>query len=633
MKKTLIAIIVGTILTVTIYNFNVFAFADGLAVKTCATKTINESQCKTCCDCLDADAATRRSCRDACAVRDFSLNSDFITVDATSVLGPDNDYSAALDAGNERACKEYCDGSDELACGDRHFCRDACNAASFMNSGHHNSQTSDNRGLPPEIVAACQGKSEQAVCQVGGTFTGRCHTLQNQLACVLSQEDASADLKQQWDPLDRNHDGFLDVNEVRGDAESRDHVSGDKRVSKNRRNEGHRPGEQPGGHTGGYSVEQAVSDRAQLTTIAFAGLAHLTGDLCGDTFLPPGKVSDFFGFQYLRDTDSGEMGHNTAFVPRSANNILYILNDVQKAKLIALAKKQVTQINAFGYERFPLMKAFRRHLEGDIPAGSNGLDKQAVIKYSAELYRLDGRLSFQRARVLGGIIRSLDKEQRAYLDKMAAGNSLSWLDLPDQVDKQSFSHEEHVAVMTYASEMFSWYAGSVEADTYFCPERHGMYFGAFYMKDIPAMGNPDYSISTQITGDSGEAFLKILTDSQRELITSLVNIQREALKEIVSTRRAISEKLRQFMQQESVDEDAVLALSKKYGELDGEISYYYAMHFADVYKTLSNAQKKQLMALRNLKDFSCNGAFLYSRNIAMPEIMNTDFLFSASEKK
>ena len=27
-----------------------------------------------------------------------------------------------------------------------------------------------------------------------------------------------------------------------------------------------------------------------------------------------------------------------------------------------------------------------------------------------------------------------------------------------------------VSVMTYASEMFSWYAGSVDADTYFCPE-------------------------------------------------------------------------------------------------------------------------------------------------------------------
>ena len=384
---------------------------------------------------------------------------------------------------------------------------------------------------------------------------------------------------------------------------------------------------QQGGQGGGYSIEQAVSDRAQLTTIAFAGLAYLTGDLCGDTFLPPGKVSDFFGFQYLRDTDSGEMGHNTTFVPRSANNMLYILNDAQKAQLIALAKEQVSEINEFGYARFPLMKAFRRQMDGDIPSGSNGLEKEAVMKYSAELYRLDGKLSFQRAKVLGGIIRSLTSKQRVYLDKMAAGNSLSWDDLPDQVDKRSFSHEEHVAVMTYASEMYSWYAGSVEADTYFCPERHGMYFGAFYMKDIPAMGNPDYSIGTQITGDSGEAFLKVLTETQRQQITSLVNLQRTALQKIVETRRAISSQLRRFMQEDSVDEAEVLALAEQYGRADGELSYLYATHFAEVNTTLTNAQKAQLMKLRNLENFTCKGAYLYSQNIAMPEIMNTDFLF------
>lgn len=89
-------------------------------------------------------------------------------------------------------------------------------------------------------------------------------------------------------------------------------------------------------------------------------------------------------------------------------------------------------------------------VESDIPAGSPGLNKQAVINYSKELYRLDGELSFQRAELLGSIIRSLNTEQRAYLDKMAAGNSLSWSDLPDQVDKKSYSKEEHVAVMTYA---------------------------------------------------------------------------------------------------------------------------------------------------------------------------------------
>lgn len=45
-----------------------------------------------------------------------------------------------------------------------------------------------------------------------------------------------------------------------------------------------------------YSLEQAVSDQAQLHTIAFDGLAFLTGDFALDTFLPPGKVSDYFGF-------------------------------------------------------------------------------------------------------------------------------------------------------------------------------------------------------------------------------------------------------------------------------------------------------------------------------------------------
>ncbi|WP_319550350.1 hypothetical protein [Desulfogranum marinum] len=579
----------------------------------CPETARNESQCKTCCDCLETNGPTRRSCRDICADYDFGQDSGKVPIDAPSVLGEDGDYSTALNLGSEQACKEYCDGSDELACGDRHYCRDACNAK-FSGVSRKSPKRRDNQGLPSEIVSACQGLHEKAACYVGESFSGRCYTLHKQLACLLSPEEVTGDLKTKWDDLDRNNDGFLDINETRDHAEHRDQQHDPKFPKGN-------------GKHGGYSVEQAISDRAQLTTIAFAALAYMTGDLCGDSFLPPGKVSDFFGYQYLRDTDTGKMGHNTDFVPRSANNVLSILSDVQKAVLISLAQKQVEQIKEFGYRRFPLMKAFRRQLGGDIPTGSTGLNKQAVIKYSKELYQLDGKLSLQRAEVLGSIIRSLNKEQRAYLDTMAGGNSLSWKKLPDQVDKKSYSREEHVAIMTYASELFSWYAGSIEADTYFCPERHGMYFGAFYMKDIPAMGNPDYSISTTVTGNSGEAFLKILNESQRELITSLVSIQKTALHEIVATRREIAEKLRQAMKSDSIDKEAVLAMSGRYGELDGEISYYYATHFADVYKSLNDAQKKQLTSLRNLDEFTCKGAFLYSKNIAMPEIKNTDFLF------
>ena len=168
----------------------------------------------------------------------------------------------------------------------------------------------------------------------------------------------------------------------------------------------HRPSKRGQGMK--YSIEQAVSDRAQLHTIAFDGLAFLTGDFGCDTFLPPGKVSDYFGFQYMRDIDAKEGGHNTSFLTRIAHNMLAILNDDQKAQLVALAKEQENDIRRFAEKRLPLIKAFRRNLEGDLPAGSKGLDKDAVVKYSADLYELDGLLAFQRAKVMGGIIRSLN---------------------------------------------------------------------------------------------------------------------------------------------------------------------------------------------------------------------------------
>ena len=382
---------------------------------------------------------------------------------------------------------------------------------------------------------------------------------------------------------------------------------------------------------GQYSIEQAISDRAQLSTIAFDGLAFLTGDLGSCTFLPPGKAADFFGFQYMRDVDANELGHNTSFVPRAANNVLYVLSAEQKAQLVALAREQEKLLAGLGYKRFPLIKAFCRQLAGDLPVGTTALDREAVMKYTAGIFEVDGLLSYQRAKVLGGIVRSLTDQQKAYLRKMVFNNSATWPELADQVDKRSLSHAAHVAVMTYASEMFSWYAGSVDADVYFCPERHATYFGSFYMKDIPAMGNANFSISTSLTGDSGEAFLAALTESQRGLVTGLVDLQRKDLQEIVSVRRAISVELRRFMKEESVDRDKVLALAKRYGKLDGDISYWYAMRFAEVGKTLAADQKQSLLKLRNLDSkYTCKGAYLYSQPIAMPDIRNTDFLFGPS---
>ena len=161
-----------------------------------------------------------------------------------------------------------------------------------------------------------------------------------------------------------------------------------------------------------FTIDQTLSDEAQRTTIAFDGLAFLSGSLGADSFFPPGKVADFWGFQYLRDNDPTHMGHNTSFLTRASLTMLTILTPAERQTLIALAERQVDAINLYGMERFVLMTAFRRLLSGDLPAAGACLDRTAVAAFSAELYGIDGRISYERAKVMGGLLAGLTPAQR-----------------------------------------------------------------------------------------------------------------------------------------------------------------------------------------------------------------------------
>jgi len=380
-----------------------------------------------------------------------------------------------------------------------------------------------------------------------------------------------------------------------------------------------------------YIIEQAISDEAQRNTIAFDGLGFMTGSLGSQTFLPPGKVADYSGFQYLRDNDPTKLGHNTDFVTIIAFNILNILTTDQINMFVTSAQSQIDLINEFGYKRFPLCKAFRRLLDGDLPAGTTGLNKNAVMAYTAELYRIDGQISYDRAKLFGEVIASLSTAQKAKLDALKKLNGIGNWDatLSNPLEKITMQENLGVAVMTYASEIYAWYAGSVESDVYFCPERHGTYFGSFYLKDWPAMGNPNYTIDEKMTADAGSNLLAILSASQSDQITGIVDLQRNALTELVQRRTDISNELRKFLASETADQNSVLTLSARYGELDGELSYYYATNFAQVYQSLTAEQKAEVISLaNNLGYINPSGAFLYSQPIEMPEIINTDFMFN-----
>jgi len=211
---------------------------------------------------------------------------------------------------------------------------------------------------------------------------------------------------------------------------------------------------------------------------------------------------------------------------------------------------------------------------------------------------------------------------------------LEWPDVEEPEILKGITHDEKVAVMTYSGDLFSWYAGSVDADVYFCPERQGTYFGSFYLKDAPAVGNPNYSIGTNITADYGNYFLNTLDTDVADSIKKLVDIQKPYLLAIVDTREEVCKLLRNFIIGDVPDSNAVIDLMKNYGELDGEIVYYFACYFTKAFQTLDSSQLTQLNTYRHelIGDLNPLGAYLYATPIEMPEIINTDFLFSSVTK-
>jgi hypothetical protein len=457
-------------------------------------------------------------------------------------------------------------------------------------------------GMPPQAaITACVGKAATDACEFTfnkGTETGVCESVQGALACSPKRDAAGGG------PTVSNGGGQTNGTQQGG-------VQTDQNGS-------------------AYNIEQAISDKAQGMTISYDALAFMTGDLGADSFFPPGKVADFWGFQYLRDNDPSQMGHAGEFLTSAAMNMLNDLSAEQRAELVALAKSQVASINEYGYKRFVLIKAFARLLDGDLPAGTTGLSEEAVKAYSAELYKLDGQISFARAELYGKMIAAMSTDQIAYLDAMKGKGMKEWPTVPEPEDIRGLDRDVKVAVMTYAADMYSWYAGSVEADVYFCPERHGTYFGSFYLKDIKAMSDPTYAIPTNLTGDLGETMLQKLTPDQAQLVTSLVTTQKTSLLGIVDARRAISIELRKFLAGGAADQATVLGRMEQYGAYDGEIIYNMAVNFAKVGQSLTADQKTQLTVLRTelLGDQSHpTGAYLYSQTIPMPEIPNTDFLF------
>jgi hypothetical protein len=86
--------------------------------------------------------------------------------------------------------------------------------------------------------------------------------------------------------------------------------------------------------------------------------------------------------------------------------------------------------------------------------------------------------------------------------------------------------------------------------------------------------------------------------------------------------------LRKFLTGETADKQKTLALGRRYGELDGAVSWMYAMAFARINRTLTAGQRAAMMKLRDLEGYPSAPAYIFSQPMqAAPYLPSTDALF------
>ena len=376
------------------------------------------------------------------------------------------------------------------------------------------------------------------------------------------------------------------------------------------------------------SMANTLNDGTQLGTFTFDALSWYTGNLCSDSFLPGGKVADFFGFQYLREQGPGETGHSTVYVSYCAKAVMSILNSKQLAILQSLASNTSVFYNltsTYALNRYPLYYAFRKLYSGKLPQGTSGLNKEAIKNYTSKLYTIDAQISVKKATAFGQIINSLDQIQLAFLKNMVAGGFNSWPVNNSRADAN---------MMGLASEMFSWFAGNLTSDVYFCPERVADYFGSFYLKDGLGIGTTNYSVAAHITGGEGMDFYSYLNSIQQTWFNSLIEKQKNNLNTIVNLRTNISKELRKAYVNQAVNQDLVVGWEAQYGSLDGEIAYYYATTFSQLGNSLNQTQISKMNAIPIVTEMYsalCSKnpgiSFVYDLQISQPIDSSSDTFF------
>lgn len=324
-----------------------------------------------------------------------------------------------------------------------------------------------------------------------------------------------------------------------------------------------------------------VNERQLREAVASRTLTWLTGSSSNNDHISVGRMANFFGFVGLRVGSGHSLTRSDV-----ANDTLAVLNDAQRASLIALLESQITPFKQVQTARL----AMNRALEGLL------VDEPLSEKDFLELGRAYGSsealLGGVIAQKLGDVAQTLTTEQKAALIKIRAAHIAGkGHEIERSKLKLKIPREQKQELVNIAARFLSWTTGTPQYNDFEVVGKPSQHFGFVSLRKESNHGVK--------RGDVAKAVMQMLDTQQIKRLDASSAHNVKAFDQFLNARAKLMRSLEVALSGDVISHDDVSKFGSLVGEIEASMTWAQATAMLQVRNTMSDAQTVNLLKLRN----------------------------------
>lgn len=340
-----------------------------------------------------------------------------------------------------------------------------------------------------------------------------------------------------------------------------------------------------------YAPTRSTKD--EMVALASKGFAWLTGSPADNDVQSVGKDAQFFGFVRLRYNSDHSVQRGII-----GRTFYGLLTPQQRDIVLDAAIAMQDDLQTYKASREQILRGLEDHLY-------TGRDFDAAQFGSlSDIYgEADAQLGLIQARAIAAVSRLMTPAERARLHVLRTsfenGKGLSEPEatqsrqaiLNTDVSVFRLNKDERAYAEDLCAKAFTWLTGRPEDNETLPVGKPAQFFGfvSLRLKSQHAASRAGISRS----------FFDLLDESQQEILHQTVTEQHPLVDEYLAVRREFLRELEKLQYANDVNEERILELGARLGQLDVHIAQLQARTYASIRGGLTNSQETRMMTIRS----------------------------------